>query len=182
LLPVNCIEIEAARALCQGRGGRLPTEAQWEYVGTNLGRSRFPWGSESPSCADAVIGRVSTGVEFDFFCTKENPRVYPLGPAAIPQEGDPRGRDIVQLGGRRIYDLGANLSEFTEDAPNDASGSCWRPGGLQVDPVCREATVRGVISSRGGSYTLPHPSVFPSLRPGQSSFEVGVRCAYADEP
>jgi formylglycine-generating enzyme len=179
-LPANCIDVSQAKSICERRGGRLPTEAEWEYVATNLGRSKYPWGSDSPACEDAIVGRVATGVEFDFFCTKEDPRAYPLGPAPAPRESDidPRGRDFVSLADRVVYDLAGNLEEFVADAPVDESSACWRPSGLRVDPRCDEAPLPGYIGTRGGSYELPRASGIPIARRSASAFAVGVRCVY----
>ena len=35
-----------AEAICKWMGGRLPTESEWEYMATNCGINKFPWGNE----------------------------------------------------------------------------------------------------------------------------------------
>lgn len=47
--PVNCVSWYQARAYCAWRGGRLPTEEEWEYAARGVGRSKYPWGNEAPN-------------------------------------------------------------------------------------------------------------------------------------
>ncbi|MCL2845229.1 MAG: formylglycine-generating enzyme family protein [Chitinivibrionia bacterium] len=47
--PVICITWRQASEYCRFRGGRLPTEAEWEFAATNGGRTTFSWGNERPT-------------------------------------------------------------------------------------------------------------------------------------
>lgn len=48
--PQNCLAYADAVAVCTFLGGRLPTEAEWEYSAHGKSYSRYPWGDQPPVC------------------------------------------------------------------------------------------------------------------------------------
>jgi sulfatase modifying factor 1 len=54
--PVNCVDWNQAKMYAKFKGGRLPSESEWEYAATGGGRNqKYPWGNEAPTCDRAVM-------------------------------------------------------------------------------------------------------------------------------
>jgi len=51
---MNCIDWYEAEAFCIWDGGRLPTDAEWNYAAAGGTQQRaYPWGSAAPDCTYA---------------------------------------------------------------------------------------------------------------------------------
>ncbi len=119
--PVNHVSWYAARDYCTAVGGRLPTEAEWEYAARGTDGRIFPWGNERPDNTLAV------------FASESFADLRPVD--ALPAGASPFG----------ILALAGSMWEWTADAysptyyqespaenptgPEDGSGRVTRGGG-----------------------------------------------------
>lgn len=150
--PVVNVTWEDAQAYCRWIGGRLPTEAEWEYAarGGVAGR-RYPWGDSidhDHANFDGVGGR-------DTF-----PKSAPVG--SFPAHG---------FG---LHDTAGNVWEWCADWYAERAYS----GEPVSDPSGPAEGVRRVV--RGGSWTSDpgrlRTSYRFSLEPATESLTVGFRC------
>lgn len=149
--PVVCVTWDQARKFSEWAGGRLPTEAEWEYAARSAGKDwKYPWGNEDATCEKAVIS--GCGKNMAPVCSK---------PAGNTKQG--------------LCDMSGNVWQWTQDwyhslytgAPAD--GSAWEtpPGTTRVN--------------RGGSWYDDLGFARASYRsyglPGNRSDRVGFRPA-----
>ncbi|MGB0591896.1 MAG: formylglycine-generating enzyme family protein [Myxococcota bacterium] len=158
--PITGITWEGAKTYCEWVGGRLPTEAEWEYAarGGPLQR-RYPWGEEEPTCDHAYVANDGARA-----CDVDGPMSAALDP--------PEGADRLGL----LVNQSGNVMEWTADwyAPNAyATGAAHQPKGPE------SGTER---VARGGSWQTTQPASLRSaarhhFAPDAQLPGVGVRCA-----
>jgi cysteine-rich repeat protein len=62
--PVADVTYDEARRVCAAMGGRLPSEAEWEYAARDGGREvEFPWGDERLDCERPSTGTTAARTE-----------------------------------------------------------------------------------------------------------------------
>jgi formylglycine-generating enzyme required for sulfatase activity len=159
--PVVFVPWQAAQAFCQWAGGRLPTEAEWEYAARAGDDREFPWGEELPTSERANYGASGLG-------TSAPVGSYPPNPFGL-------------------YDMAGNVWEWLLDKwePNYPSELRVDPviGDAPVDDELRAIRGRRVI--RGGSFTGGVVNLRTRWRDSHlvsNAVEfVGFRCAYPIE-
>lgn len=156
--PVVYVTWSAAQAYCRWRGGRLPTEAEWEYVARAGDSREFPWGDELPSPDRANYSASNNGEATDV-------GIYPPN-------------------GFGVYDLAGNVWEFLYDAwePEYSSDAQVNPiigGPLTIE---EEAEMTGRRAVRGASFGGSVVNIRTRWRDSHVATNaiefVGFRCAY----
>lgn len=153
-LPMNCITWFEAYAFCIWDGGRLPTEAEWNYAAAGGSDQReYPW--SNPFHSDEI---------------DETFAVYePATSTAVVGSKSPKGD--AKWG---HADLAGNLWEWAQD--------WYRGGGYSNDCVnCADLTSYSIRVIRGGDFYTGPINLLTTERlyhaPAQHDFGVGARCA-----
>lgn len=133
--PANLVSWHGARAFCAWRGGRLPTEDEWEHAARGADGRRWPWGNE-PGCG---TGRPDPSA----------PWSLAIDPGPCRHEGT---LDPSELRGRSPFGLigmAGNVWEWTSDTIAGDDGelrAVQRGGGFaEEDPVDLRTTVRALV-------------------------------------
>jgi len=141
--PVNCVSWNQAVAYCAAQGKRLPAIYEWEWAArSGLEARKYPWGDSPPSSSNLCFGSKSTP-----------PGTCPAGSAS----GDRSAQGI--------FDLGANVHEWTADV---SVGWLYTRG--------------GAWNGRDDDYLVEHEERhWPGNKPDRYPY-IGFRCAMSVGP
>ncbi len=167
--PVVCVKWSQARAFCRWIGGRLPTEAEWEFAAKSRGKAKkYAWGFARADCTRAVMKAGGRG------CGKKTTWPVCSRTAGNTEQG--------------LCDMSGNADEWVEDcwhvalrnretfegAPTD--GSAWTK-------KCKRGVTFGRVRRvlRGGSFTGGEQAMRTTYRYSYYGenvlIDVGFRCA-----
>ena len=176
--PINCIDWEQAREACEARGGRLPTEAEWEFAARGPDGRIYPWGDEPPSAQLLnACGKECVAWQKKHHDPDNAPALmYDEDdgfPNTAPVGSFPRGKSRYGL-----QDVVGNVWEWVADYYADYDKTTATS--TVTDPKGPAAGTDRVI--RGGAWNGAQPSwVRPSFRfhvaPSARSYGFGFRCA-----
>jgi sulfatase modifying factor 1 len=165
-LPITCVSWHLSAAFCVWDGGRLPTEAEWEYAAAGGSNDYlYPWGNTPVP----TNGQDSTADYAAYNCLGDGSAPGSCASADIPAVGSkPAGQGLY---GQR--DLAGSLWEWNLD---------WYatyPGSERSDYAKMDTGSRRVI--RGGNWFSSASGLTAANRlsdePADRSGGVGVRCA-----
>jgi formylglycine-generating enzyme required for sulfatase activity len=158
--PVINVDWSQAKAYCEWKGGRLPTEAEWEYAARGgLKSVKYPNG-DNINCGDANYCRSSVCDECKGYGDKDDD-THPVG--------------SYEANGYGLYDMAGNIWEWVSDW-NDSNYYKSRPPRDPQGPTNGEYRV-----VRGGSWADDSDSLRVSYRrsldPTGGGSIIGFRCA-----
>jgi formylglycine-generating enzyme required for sulfatase activity len=166
-LPINCLDWYVSFAFCIWDGGRLPTEAEWEFAAAGGEENRlFPWGDQAPDNALAVFSCQASAAG---------------GAACSPADLRPIGsRGSSSYGRYGHVDLAGSLLERTRDTFDGAFYS--GPSASQKDVVnlALDATIADG-AARGGDFESDGSTLRAAYRTDVDrhlhAATIGFRCA-----
>jgi len=122
--PVNCVDWSQAKTFSEWVGGRLPSEAEWEYAAKSAGKDRkYPWGDEDAACEKAVISEGGDG------CGKGS-----TWPVCSKTKGNSE---------QGLCDMAGNVWEWVQDRDHDSYNGAPTNGVAWESPAGSGRVVRG---------------------------------------
>ena len=119
--PVVGVDWEQARTFSQWAGGRLPTEAEWEYAARSGGREqKYPWGDDAATCEWAALL---------FDCGYEPKAPICSKPAGNTKQG--------------LCDMAGNVWEWVQDWYHDSYNGAPIDGSAWESPEGSDRVIRG---------------------------------------
>jgi len=151
--PVECVDWSNAKAFCEAIGGRLPTEAEWEYAARGGTTTRYYCGDDAEYLSDIAWCHVnSSGMKHSV--KKKKPNAYGL------------------------HDMLGNVDEWTNDW-YDGSYYESSPSSNPQGPESGSYRVRrgGGFNYGGGSLSVSNrDGDYPSYH----NYDLGIRCARSE--
>jgi formylglycine-generating enzyme required for sulfatase activity len=168
-LPITSITWDGAARLCAWMGGRLPTEAEWEYAARGTDGRRWPWGDE-PACG---VSKFAVGPPPEPGVDR---RQLLTGSCAL--DGPVAAHDAIGASPFGVLGMAGNVWEWTADAWDAAAYTRH----AAQDPVAPDQPGAD-RTQRGGGWTQAEPSDLRSagrahMPPGARLNDVGVRCVW----
>jgi formylglycine-generating enzyme required for sulfatase activity len=154
-LPMNCVNWYEAFAFCAWDGGRLPTEAEWNYAASGGDEQRYyPWSAPYPPGSTTIDG---TYAVYDDCCG------IPVVGSRSP-DGDGRWGQA---------DLGGSMREWNLD---------WDSAGYPLPcEDCANLTPATARVTRGGFFSFGAENLRAAYRggvtPSSHGGGIGLRCA-----
>jgi formylglycine-generating enzyme required for sulfatase activity len=170
---MNCVTYGEAEAYCAWRGGRLPSEAEWELAAVGSPRRAFPWGSAAPgpvlvnACGvECKNWHTTLGLQPVFESQMYDGNDGYAGTAPVgsfPEGATPEG----------VLDLLGNVAEWTSGRVDVYDGDQAGQEGAVASHVVRG----GAFSS--GQEALAAPVLQQYLSGEARDRSVGFRCVFS---
>lgn len=162
--PINRVSWLGAARYCAMLGGRLPTEAEWEFAARGTGARVYPWG-DAQGCGVYTIDPAQQWIR----------RMIP-GPCE--NSGTRVPNDLFgETPDHQLLGLAGNVVEWVADHYDPAG----YPSAAVTDPW---GPLDGTLKiQRGGGWTETDPTALRSasrvvVPPDQALVDVGFRCAW----
>ena len=152
--PVTGVDWNNAKAFSEWVGGRLPSEAEWEYAARSAGKDyKYPWGNADAACARAVINEGGHG------CGRD--ATWPVCSQAAGNTD------------QGLCDMASNVWEWVQDWYHDSYDGAPANGSAWESPNGSSRVLRGgPWAYFGGSARAAHRRVDPG---GRYNFLGGFR-------
>lgn len=152
--PVACVTWDQAAAYARWVGGRLPSEAEWEYAARGTGKTgAHPWGDAPATCALAVLDEGGYG------CGRKSSWPVCSKPAGNTAQG--------------LCDMLGEVYEWTADAYHVSYDSAPADGSAWTDPPADYRAVRGGSWSRQADYL--DATLRSAAKPDNGNVTLGFR-------